>query len=893
MARSRDLAWGLAGTLALLVVLVGVPVGLIIMAGWPLPTELPSSSDLSQGLSSQMSDRALFDLIAVFCWVFWAQFVWCTGVEAVGQLRSGRYAERVRFAGGAQALARQLVLAVVMLIGLLHRPSTSSISPPMVAAVAVSDVVAAPDLRVSDAAVPEPIKTCTVQARDDLWHLAQKHLGDPMRWREIYELNRGAAQPDGRTMQQPDLIRPGWVLKLPADAVVADTPSSVSNEALLSEVPARVDAPTTTMVPSSAPSTTSTSVSPSTTAEQQGPAYSADGGHAELPAGVLEMGAGAAGVLFVLDQLRRVQQRRRRCGQRVPAPSATTAPIETALRIAASDSPARRLDVACRALAYRLAASGEQIPALQAVRVGEDGIEFLFEAGVVATAGDVFDVSGDGRAWLFRNDVEEVRVSDAVATMPALLPTLATVGAVDGASVLVDFESALVTAVQGAPSDVRAFLEGLVMEMASGEWSDYLEVMAVGGDEGLARFEMVTCVPSVEDVLQRLPGMPRSVSAELDRLSHPTTKVARLAADADGWEPGVLVCFDEVAPDVLRRLVDEVGGRSERGLVIIVPSVVEDAGRVIELSDGAVTITPPAIELARTGLSAADLEPMHELFEQTSAPAVEIEPPAVVDVRKPAPVPVIDDVVAGVRVNVLGPVEILGGEQPIGRPKSEELVVYLAMHPKGVQDGRLHTALWPDKRVSAGSFHTTVSRARSRLGADGDGVPFVLPVEGGMYRLGPSVMTDAARFEELVVAASASEANEVELLEAALRMVRGVPFAEVKRGYEWAFTDGIVGHLESTIADAACRLAELSLEGDDLDRVHWAARQGLLASPCWEPLYRVRMRAYDQAGNLGGVKSVMDELMTQFEDLEGYDSLHSETVALYEQLASQRRISTS
>ena len=51
---------------------------------------------------------------------------------------------------------------------------------------------------------------------DNLWDIAQEELGDPQLWREIYALNRGRPQPDGRHLTDPALIYPGWVLLLPA-----------------------------------------------------------------------------------------------------------------------------------------------------------------------------------------------------------------------------------------------------------------------------------------------------------------------------------------------------------------------------------------------------------------------------------------------------------------------------------------------------------------------------------------------------------------------------------------------------------------------------------------------------------------------------------------------------
>ena len=61
---------------------------------------------------------------------------------------------------------------------------------------------------------PEPI-TITVKRGDSLWRLAARHLGSGTRWREIFDLNRGRVQADGRRLTNPDLIRIGWVLELP------------------------------------------------------------------------------------------------------------------------------------------------------------------------------------------------------------------------------------------------------------------------------------------------------------------------------------------------------------------------------------------------------------------------------------------------------------------------------------------------------------------------------------------------------------------------------------------------------------------------------------------------------------------------------------------------------
>ncbi len=62
---------------------------------------------------------------------------------------------------------------------------------------------------------PETIDV-TVRAGDTLRKIAMTHLGDENRWPEIFSLNEGQVQADGRSLTDPDLIHIGWVLKVPA-----------------------------------------------------------------------------------------------------------------------------------------------------------------------------------------------------------------------------------------------------------------------------------------------------------------------------------------------------------------------------------------------------------------------------------------------------------------------------------------------------------------------------------------------------------------------------------------------------------------------------------------------------------------------------------------------------
>ncbi|PWR14888.1 hypothetical protein DKT69_14105 [Micromonospora sicca] len=64
-----------------------------------------------------------------------------------------------------------------------------------------------------------PDNTYTVQRGDTLSEIAERCLGDARRWPEIFALNRGTHFADvGGTLRNPNLIYPGWILDLPADA---------------------------------------------------------------------------------------------------------------------------------------------------------------------------------------------------------------------------------------------------------------------------------------------------------------------------------------------------------------------------------------------------------------------------------------------------------------------------------------------------------------------------------------------------------------------------------------------------------------------------------------------------------------------------------------------------
>jgi hypothetical protein len=70
---------------------------------------------------------------------------------------------------------------------------------------------------------PVPVKFYVVAAsangpREFLFQIATKTIGNGNRYMEIFALNEGRLQPDGRRVTDPAVVEPGWILQLPPDA---------------------------------------------------------------------------------------------------------------------------------------------------------------------------------------------------------------------------------------------------------------------------------------------------------------------------------------------------------------------------------------------------------------------------------------------------------------------------------------------------------------------------------------------------------------------------------------------------------------------------------------------------------------------------------------------------
>jgi hypothetical protein len=232
--RWSDAGRGLAALAGVAILVVGVPLALASWVGWPLPTEVPTLSQIGDALrDTYIPDEFLVKALAVVCWLVWIELVASLLVEAVAYVR-GRKAGAVPFAGGLQRGAARLIATVALLGSLLASKGLSGSgglglralahppSQPLVTLVA-DEPPDEPEEQLGRAGAAvgarlAPPPTYEVQRRDTLWDIAERHLGDPFRWQEIFRLNQGKVQPDGRCLTDPDLIYAGWRLELPDDA---------------------------------------------------------------------------------------------------------------------------------------------------------------------------------------------------------------------------------------------------------------------------------------------------------------------------------------------------------------------------------------------------------------------------------------------------------------------------------------------------------------------------------------------------------------------------------------------------------------------------------------------------------------------------------------------------
>ncbi|MHA6622897.1 LysM peptidoglycan-binding domain-containing protein [Pseudonocardia sp. DLS-67] len=197
---------------AILGIVAGVPAVLWMVARVAFAVDWPAPEDLLALLVRPDDGRLLVGFLLLVGAAAWAQLTLSLIAEFVGVVRH-RPTVRVELPG----LRLSRTIAALLVGALLSVGSATASAAPAPLSAAAS-LRTSPDGASATASSEGP--EYEVQPRDTLWRIAEKALGDPLRWREIYTLNAGREQPDGEELSEASLLRTGWRLQLPADAAL-------------------------------------------------------------------------------------------------------------------------------------------------------------------------------------------------------------------------------------------------------------------------------------------------------------------------------------------------------------------------------------------------------------------------------------------------------------------------------------------------------------------------------------------------------------------------------------------------------------------------------------------------------------------------------------------------
>lgn len=197
------------------------------------------------------------------------------------------------------------------------------------------------------------------------------------------------------------------------------------------------------------------------------------------------------------------------------------------------------------------------------------------------------------------------------------------------------------------------------------------------------------------------------------------------------------------------------------------------------------------------------------------------------------------------KVGILGEPTAAGPGLPPPQRKQfyTEVLVYLALHPRGVMPDKLVDDLWEGQQVKRVTYRQVMSTTRKWAGTfevkEGKQDFFLSHARGEEpYRL-VDCMLDWALFRRLrkraqAETAAGETAAAIADYGAALDLVRGPAFANLRPGgYSWLANrdQSHDRHLPGFLADTATELVDLALAGADFELAEQAATIALSADP--------------------------------------------------------------
>ncbi|MEW2387293.1 BTAD domain-containing putative transcriptional regulator [Streptomyces venezuelae] len=834
-----DFVKALLAFVALAVLLVGVPGALVVFVGWPLPGGAPSLSWLQQ----EITVSTFINVLTVVVWFAWAQFTACVLVEIKAALSGVGIPGRVPGAGGSQMLARQLV-AAVLLVGATaasfapglsqfgqslegNQKSASAASAQQTpglfgqeqqaAATAADALAAQADQAAAHAdgggstatsANEGDTKYYRIQPpegrhHDSLWEVAERHLGDGRRYKEIYQLNKDREQPDGSKLSEASLIRPGWIMEMPADAhggelvempdeapkVSEDVKEQISDYSKTGDQRqgggaqegggqeqgggreqgggSSVDHDTAHIVlPEQRPAAPEKPAMPQAPATPEAPAAEApsatagtgsEGFDFGLPEALLGAPLLAAGLLGALGRRRRHALWQSamgavggRGGMQPPTPTGTAADVQDALLVGADPEGVRLLDRSLRGLAASLTEENRPLPTVYAAWLtgGDLHLQLATPAGRPPAP---WQLGQDQTFWVLSHaDAERYEDVDTAAPYPGLV----CLGTLDDSRLLLNLEAVPgIVSLSGGEADRAAVFASVAAELATNGWSDRMTITVVGFGQDLTPLapNRLRHLEDVEALIETMEAETRQRRGALGAAGHDSVLTGRTGpAQHTRWAPHLVLLAAEPSAEDAVKLAELAADASRLGIGYLVGAESGDlpgAAWEMEITrDGKLLAPLLGLELAAQSLPEAQQRAVVQLFTDAD-PESSGSPTGPGDGPTGAAPPFLVDVTEqgrpAVYARLVGTYEIIGLDTPDGErsPLMHEALALLLLHREGVHPRVLASALWP-RGVTDDVRDALVDRLRDWLGTEPDGSPRLRADRTGRLTLAKSVVSD-------------------------------------------------------------------------------------------------------------------------------------------------------
>lgn len=725
-----------------------------------------------------------------------------------------------------------------------------------------------------------------VKDGDTLWDIADRELGDPERYREIFDASTHIKQPDGGRLTDPDLIVPGWTLTIPATGDLTGRKPAAQNGVAPSRPDGSEQGAASPQTPRSIEKAIEASIDAPPTPTSASSESDEVGSPGWLVPGLAAGGTVLAGCLFLaLRAHRRTQLCYRRPGQ-VLAPTATELqPTEkTAVEVGVGVAGTLELlDCALRHLAAEFDARDEPHPRLERVSLTTGTLEIH-----LAQPADLPEPwSGSGRRWKLTTDTD---LPDIDLLPP--YPLLVSIGQSDtGALELFNLEHFGAIDLTGDTERVNALARHLAAELALSPWSVLVETHTIG----------------VAAELQGLDDLRLHHHLEPAEI-RPLVGQIRASQAADSGDPDpfrVIIAASGVDLAELHDLVAAPARRLGVAVVAVNSSTASAALTVHVDPSGRLRVKETDLELQAAGLTTSEAticaaivdasretpamstpvfdhptDDLQSLIDQAGAvreDLVEPRPPGPAgdrsllpekaedyvetaattaeDVAELAPIvpeqvadelieadPDLDrDLAAWLdpesrlpKLTVLGPVDLSahGSTAPSDRrrPVLLELAAYIALHPEGVVSRELAEVF----RRSESRMRNDVRDLRAWLGPSpitglphlpaGDASRLYIDTGTPGYQI-DDLLTDLDLFRRLRARGQARGTEGLRDLLAALQLVTGSPFTlPYGHGWSWLYDDNRIHETAATaLADVAHLVATRSMTEGDLETARAAA----------------------------------------------------------------------